>query len=142
MTILKKERATSAGKFVDEILKDILSAPEKDILEDDDELTTATGEPADRFVDRVVAASKAEIGKRRFANAKADLQEKNKRSTITVVPRDAAGVVRGYVDSLKTAASKLSLAARGARQLSKHDLDTAIEDLAELEARKRRPKKK
>ena len=49
---------------------------------------------------------------------------------------------RNYVESLKSAETKLSLAARGATKVSKSDLDSAIEDLNELRGMQKRPRKK
>jgi hypothetical protein len=82
------------------------------------------------------------LGKRRFAEAEAELRESEKRPKVSVVPSDPARMKRGYVESLKSAVSRLSLAARGAKQLSERDLDSAMEDITELKSLKKRPKKK
>lgn len=142
MTTVKKQRAVDAGSFVDEILNEILSAPDKDTLEDDAELTDMTGEAADEFVRRAVSASMTRMGRERFAQAEGALRESKRRPPINVVPSEAARVKRGYVESLQSAASQLSVAARGAKQVSKRDLDSALEDLTELRSMKKRPKKK
>jgi hypothetical protein len=142
MTTLKKERIATAGKLVDEILNDILSAPDKEILEDDDELTEITGESGGDFVKRAMAAALTALGKRRFAEIEAEMRESEKQPQIIVVPSDPAGVKRAYVESLRNAASRLSLAARGAKEVSEEDLNSAMEDLTELRSSKKGPKKK
>ena len=142
MTTVKKQPATNAGGFVDEILNDILSASDREILEDDKELSDISGETADEFVAKAIQASLAALGKDRFAEAAAGLRRSQNQPRMVVALSDVEQAKRGYVESLKAAVSKLSLAARGGTKVSKHDLDSAIEDLTELRGRQRRPTKK
>jgi hypothetical protein len=142
MTIVKKQAAIDAGGFVDEVLNDILSASDAEILEDDSELTDISGETADAFVQRAVRASMTALGKQRFAEAAAELRQSRKQPRIVSSPPGEERTKRDYVESLKAAETKLSLAARGATKVSKSDLDSAIEDLNELGGMQKHPRKK
>jgi hypothetical protein len=142
MTIVKKQQAIDAGGFVDEVLNDILAASDAEILEDDKDLTDISGETADQFVQRAVRASMAALGKERFAQAASDLRQSRRRPRVVISATDQERAKRNYVESLKNAETKLSLAARGATKVSKSDLDSAIEDLNELSGMQKRPRKK
>lgn len=142
MTTAKKQRAIDAGSFVDEVLNDILSAPENEVLEDDDKLTEARGESADDFVQRAVQASVTAVGKARFAKTAAELRRSEEEPHVRLAPADLERAKRSYLESLKSTEKELSLAARRGTKVTKSDLDSAIEDLTELQRmQKRRPKK-
>jgi len=142
MTKQRKTGAVTAGNFVDQLLSDILAAPDREILEDDEELEKSTGQSASEFVDKALRASLTALGKKRFAEASEGLRKEGGSPQISGVRMSAAAARQSYVRSVNEATSKLSVAARTGTHISETDVDSAMEDIAELEARKNRPKKK
>ena len=123
----KKERA-ALDRLADALVDDILNASDEDILA---EITEEHGDPA-----RLAAEMRAlfertalEAGKAKLAVAKQAAAEARRKGA-TVLRIDPAEARRRY----PRITAPLTLAARKGEGQSERDVDSAIEDLAELGA--------
>jgi hypothetical protein len=127
-----KPKDTSAGNFLDEIIADILSASDKEVLEEDALVSSSLGDSVEEFVNRAVDAAIIATGKRRFEVAAQSLRQSTKIAGSNVIPIDRQRLRKQYEESLRQSGFKLSMAARGGSKVTDKDIDSAIDDLAEL----------
>ena len=122
-------------RLADDLVDDILNASDEEILQeaDEDGIDPAKLAPDMRALldHTAMEASKAKLAAAKEAAAEA---QQSGSTVISIDPSEARRRYGAIVDRDRNLAEKLTLAARKGEGQSERDIDSAIEDLAELGA--------